>query len=468
MSRRKKALLICLGLLLLWGAGAAGLVYFLYQSFRGPTEAANRFLSLIGQDKARDAYAMTAADFRTGLDEPSFVGGVRPTGLPDYASVSWNNWRSSNGITTIKGVVTTRKATSIPVALKLVNEDGQWKILAMSPTPVAGTPDVGHAAKREDVPSTPKISDDRRSIGQAHDDAVRCVVFSPDAKQILSGGGTIVRLWDVDSCREVARYEGHIGAVRGVAFAGDGQHILTASEDQTLRVWDVASRKEVRSVKILSNPKGVVAFSADGRLALAGGLVDRTPSLWDVESGKPVRPFDGIHVSGVYSLAFSPDGRRALSGGFDRGGVRVWDVGTGKEVARFRLDAGATEGTTAACAFSPDGKRAVISGGVSPSPSVWDAERGQRLLLLKSPPGATHAVAFSPDGGRILTGGDGTVCLFDASSGAELSRMTGHTGEVFAVAFSPDGRWAVSGGADRSLRLWKLPGEAPAEQVGGE
>src|SRR5262249_18582612 len=156
-----------------------------------------------------------------------------------------------------------------------------------------------------------------------------------DGTRVLSGGGPVVRLWDVESCKELGRFEGHTVAVRAIAFAGDGKRILTASEDQTLRVWDIETRKELRSLQVLANPKGVVAFSADGRLALAGGLADRTPVLWDVEAGKHLRAFDGTHVWGVHSLAFSPDGKRALSGGSDRA-VRLWDVATGKELRRLQ------------------------------------------------------------------------------------------------------------------------------------
>jgi hypothetical protein len=137
MSWRNGLVLGCLGLSLLCGGGGAGLVFVLYQSFRGPTEAADRFLTLIGEDKTHDAYDMTADGFRKGLDESAFASGVKQTGLDEYAAVSWSSWNSENGITTIEGAVTTRKATTIPVTLMLVEEDGRWKVLGMTPTPTA-------------------------------------------------------------------------------------------------------------------------------------------------------------------------------------------------------------------------------------------------------------------------------------------------------------------------------------------
>jgi hypothetical protein len=136
MSWRNGLVLGCLGLFLLCGGGGAGLVYFLYRSFRGPTEAAEQFLTLISEDRTHDAYDMTADGFRQGMDEPAFAAGVKQTGLGEYAAVSWSSWNSENGITTIEGVVTTRKATTIPVTLKLVKEGDRWKVLGMTPAPV--------------------------------------------------------------------------------------------------------------------------------------------------------------------------------------------------------------------------------------------------------------------------------------------------------------------------------------------
>jgi WD40 repeat protein len=154
-----------------------------------------------------------------------------------------------------------------------------------------------------------------------------------------------------------------------------------------------------------------VAFAPDGKQALTGGG-DGKVILWDVATGKPVKVLEGhTKVSGV---AFAPDGRTAASVGPDRE-LRVWDLTT----------------------FKP---------------------------RLHSGTSAFQAVAFAPDGRRLLTGDagdadnlDGAVRLWTVGELTEIYCLKGHRGAVHAVTFTPDGRRAVSAGADRSVRLWELP-----------
>src|SRR5262249_40300593 len=148
-----------------------------------------------------------------------------------------------------------------------------------------------------------------------------------------------LKLWEVATGATVRTFTGHSHHVRGVAFSPDGRTALSASSDETLKLWDVASGKELRtftghsgileSAFALTHFAPTVAFSLDGRTALSGG-VDDTLKLWDVASGKELRTFTG-HSGMVESVAFSPDGRTALSAGDDDKTMRLWEVATGKE-----------------------------------------------------------------------------------------------------------------------------------------
>jgi hypothetical protein len=149
-----------------------------------------------------------------------------------------------------------------------------------------------------------------------------------------------------------------------------------------------------------------VAFSPDGRL-LASGSADQTVKLWDSASGKELFSLQG-HTKGVTSVAFSPDGTRLASASDDKT-VRVWDSATGWELFPLKGHASAVAGV----AFSPDGRR-LASGGWTAK--IWDSATGKELLSLNSKTASYASVAFSPDGQRLASGNrDGSINLWETT-----------------------------------------------------
>jgi hypothetical protein len=107
-----------------------------------------------------------------------------------------------------------------------------------------------------------------------------------------------------------------------------------------------------------------------------------------------------------------------------------------------------------AVAFSPDGTR-VLTGSVDETARLWDTATGKAVATLARHTNSVTAVAFSPDGTRVLTGSaDNTARLWDAATGKAVATLAGHTGSVAAVAFSPDGRRILTGSSDNTARLW--------------
>jgi WD40 repeat protein len=287
-----------------------------------------------------------------------------------------------------------------------------------------------------------------------HTNGVRSVAFSPDGRLLASGSDdNTIKLWEVASGREVRTLTGHTYYdVWSVAFSPDGRLLASGSSDLTIKLWEVASGSLVRTLSGHIYPVTSVAFSPDGRL-LASGSGDNTIKLWDVASGSLVRTLKG-HTGTVWSVAFSPDGRLLASAGsgyYDKT-IKLWEVASGSLV---RTLTGHTD-TVRSVAFSPDG-RLLASGSDDNTIKLWDVASGREVRTLT---GHTHwvwSVAFSPDG-RLLASGsrDETIKLWEVASGSLVRTLSGHTSSVLSVVFSPDGRLLASGSGDKTIKLWDI------------
>jgi len=184
----------------------------------------------------------------------------------------------------------------------------------------------------------------------------RSLAFSPDGKLVLAGfDDNVIHLWDVDRGAEVRKFEGHTDQVFALAFSPDGRRFASGASvtDPAARVWDVATGKALARLEGNAEAVYAVAFSPDGKSVLTGGE-DDSVRLFDAATGRQVRAFEKKVEENVRAVAFLPDGRRALSAG-DELDVRLWDVATGESLARF----GGHTQPVGRLAVSPDGRFAV-------------------------------------------------------------------------------------------------------------
>jgi WD40 repeat protein len=280
--------------------------------------------------------------------------------------------------------------------------------------------------------------------------SIDSVAFSPDGRQILSGEGHVLRLWDVATGREVRRFEAPSHGPKAAAFSPDGSRIFSCGWDRTLRLWDSATARELPRLNGHSNFVHSAVFTPDGRglLSVSG---DGTSRLWDVSTGENIRTFrqQGAWLGGV---AVSPDGRWAVVTGSLHAPV-MWDLETGALVCSFEEQPPEFHAVT----FARGGK-VVIAQGADGGVYSWDAASGRVLPQLCDLRHEVCTLASSPDGSRILTGSTtGVVSLWDVESRRLLRQFDGHTSQIHSVAFSPDGRYGVSGGGDGTIRVWQLP-----------
>jgi WD40 repeat protein len=346
------------------------------------------------------------------------------------------------------------------------------------------------------------------SMRLRHPGGVRCLAFSPDRKQLASGGGDdVVRLWDVDRGQLAFALTGHRDTVQAVAFSRDGKRLASVSADGEARLWDVVKLQLVQAFKGRPSLASLVTvgLSPDGRVLAVGN--NFSLRLWDVESGKS----HGELIGAVSALAFSADGKQLAASLLPRGKIYIQDVESGKWKAPF-------DGPRGCCAltFSADGTRLLAgSSGTSGSAvTAWSTDKGTRLEQRPLEGDDTHfsifgALALSPEGGNVATaGGDlpltvwdtttgrkhfqapltsdeyclafsasgallatgsqgGVIRLWDTASGKEIHPRLEPEGFIHALAFTPDGTHLFTGGGDRFLTCWRLDtGRAVARLVG--
>lgn len=316
-----------------------------------------------------------------------------------------------------------------------------------------------------------------------HDGAVYAARFSPDGQLVATGGyDNMVMIWNPDEVRpvDIARrldglpdpkptylqLRGHDGPVRSVAFSPNGQLVLSGSDDNTIRLWDVITGQPVQTLRGHGSSVQSCVFSPDGQWVLSGGKDERV-RLWNLAGYEETRVlhstvFQG-HVDAVLSARFSPDGSQIVTASRDRT-ASLWDSQTGKRIRQFQEG---HEFLASNAVFFADGQRLATGAGDN-SVRVWDLANGTQQAVF-APTGRIGTLAVSPDGKWLVTGSPGNeATVWNIQTRKPVATLSGHTGEVSAVAFSPTGALLVSGDENGNLLLWKMDAGASRWIQAGE
>jgi len=346
-----------------------------------------------------------------------------------------------------------------------------------------------------------------------HPGDVSSIAFSPTGDRLAVGGTAQqygpgeVMIWDVATRQEAVRLQGqvpnpykkpeqrlklaiHGHAVNAVAFSPDGMQLVTASNDHTIKLWNLETGTELRTLRGHAASVASVAFRFDGK-QLASGGGDRNLMLWNVETGEALTTLFG-HRDGVTSVAFNSDGKQIVSSSSDRT-ARIWDAATGNEHATIKGHATGVNHV----ALSADGLLATASS--DETVKLWDIASSRDSLPLKfggisgwsririaftsdsqSLSAAASSVkswnlgrleettfeasgefrqspVFSHDRKRLAASNQAhAIRVWEAETGTEICVLPEHKDFIAAKVFSPDGRWLASASQDRQVKLWDL------------
>jgi WD40 repeat protein/predicted Ser/Thr protein kinase len=353
-------------------------------------------------------------------------------------------------------------------------ERARWPI-ALHPTiyALALSPDGTRVACGGDdavVPVWDTRTGEKLAECRGHKTKVLSVAFRGDGSRLLTAShdGTVRQWeWDARTGREVEPpYDRHTAEVFAAVYSPDGQRVASAGADRAIRIWSAAGRQDQAVLGGHTGAVAALAFSTDGRRLVSASYDtlnspgDGTARFWEA-APEATLPVLAGHTSYVYPVAYSPDGRWIASGGWDKT-VRLWDAATGEECATLPHP-----GIVAALAFTPDGTRLVSGGDLKGHLLVWDVATGQVRSRVPSDR-QVRSLAVSPDGARIAAGtidaaGAWTMRVSDIATGEEV-----RTGDGVPFAFSPDGKWLAgrdAGGKD--VVLWDAHTVRPAARLSG-
>jgi WD40 repeat protein len=287
-----------------------------------------------------------------------------------------------------------------------------------------------------------------------HQGEVHAVALTPDGERIVSAGAdATVRVWNRATGEQLNLLDEHRADVRCVTVTPDGRTIVSA-DDHTIRSWDADTAAPLRTIPVNEGRVRFVAISPDSKFVIASCTYAQPIRIWDLESGELVDSItfgdNPAEPATTDAFAITAGSQLWVAHGWKH--LEAWNLNT--RTADAKLEA--FGGTMRSLAVSPNGR--LVAGGLTHRIlTLWDVTTGVRRDLLGQHTAPVNSIAFTTDGRCLITASqDESLAIWDVESGTALGALRGHANWVTSVAITLDNRCAVSASSDGTLKVWDL------------
>lgn len=310
--------------------------------------------------------------------------------------------------------------------------------------------------------------------------------ITSDNRYLVTGQQEKVTVVDIMNLPQSRDFIGHTDYITAVSFSRDGQYLASTSWDQTIRIWEVASGKEIKQFAVSEGCAKTLTFGPDDKIIWAGttaGSVYRIDLIanqiqkfaqldlevtkiqatatcvfggnkegklvkWDAATGVALTTLQG-HRAEIQAMLLTADESLLFTGAMDKL-MKIWNTSTLKEVmpAVGNID----EITSLAISRLGD---ALLSGSVDCTARLWDLQTGKQLLKFSSV-NEVSAVAFASYAKKLAVADFEKIYVFNRSSGSLLLTLTAHTNRIRWLYFSDKGTLLYSAGCDGLICCWNI------------
>jgi len=275
------------------------------------------------------------------------------------------------------------------------------------------------------------------------------VVYDAGRRALSASDDFTLKVWDLDSRELLHSLEGHDDEVLHSIVFANGRRALSTSIDHTLKVWDLESARLIHTLEGHSHNVLHAVVFADGKRALSAST-DHTLKIWDLESGRIIRSLLGHSHSVLHTVVFA-DGKRALSASADHT-LKIWDLESGRILNSLK---GHSSYVLHAVVYA-DGRR-VLSASQDNTLKVWDLESGRLIhTLVGHSHNVRHAVVYADSHRALSVSTDDTLKVWNLDSGRLIHSLEGHHNTVVHGVVYANGHRALSVSIDTTLKVWDL------------